>query len=264
MKVIDSIYIEENYQLFSLLEGNRVIKEKHVMEIKASIEEHGYFPIPITVNEKMEIIEGQHRFMALKELGLPIYYHIVPGLSVKECSVLNSMSKNWATIDYIEAYASRGNQNYVALLDLCQRYKSVGMNAIMNSINPNVGKNLRSFNGGVDVNITKKVKDGTFECSKEQYDAAKSILEYVHRFENKAKTIGGRKDIYYIALAFVYRSAEIDKERVIKTLNESNDICEAISVMQALDEISRIYNYRYKGQKVYLSNDYQRMLDARR
>lgn len=264
MKVVDSIYIEENYQIFSLLEGNRVIKEKHVMEIKASIEEHGYFPIPITVNEKMEIIEGQHRFVALKELGLPIYYHIVPGLSVNECSILNSMSKNWATIDYIEAYASRGNQNYVALLDLCHRFKSLGMNTIMNAINPNTQKNLKATQGGIESNLVKKIKNGSFECSKEQYSAAKSTLEYVHKIENKAKTISGRKDIYYIALAFIYRNADIDKERVIKVINEANDICEVVNVPQALDEISRIYNYRHRGQKVYLSNDYQRMLDARR
>ena len=65
-----------NYDEFRTLNANRNVSENHVKQIKAAIETVGNLTevVPIIVNENKEIIDGQHRFEACKELGLPIFY----------------------------------------------------------------------------------------------------------------------------------------------------------------------------------------------
>jgi ParB-like chromosome segregation protein Spo0J len=52
--------------------GNRTPDRSHVRKIKESMEKN-YYPTIIQVNEQNQIIDGQHRFLAIKELGLPMY-----------------------------------------------------------------------------------------------------------------------------------------------------------------------------------------------
>lgn len=69
MKQTNEIKRTNNYDMFKRLEGNRFVDPKKVNKLKKSINEVGYISNPIIVNEKMEVIDGQHRLEALKELG---------------------------------------------------------------------------------------------------------------------------------------------------------------------------------------------------
>lgn len=72
----------QEYDKFSLLSANRDISKGHVQSLKASIEKLGNITekVPIIVNQNLEIIDGQHRFQALKELGLPVFYIVADGM----------------------------------------------------------------------------------------------------------------------------------------------------------------------------------------
>lgn len=89
----NTIYCTSDYTVFKKLLGNRVVLEQRKNTIKNSIIENGYVRNPIVVNEKMEIIDGQGRFEALKELKLPIEYVIAYGAGQKECIALNANQK---------------------------------------------------------------------------------------------------------------------------------------------------------------------------
>ena len=121
----------KDYSLFKLLDGNREIKKSHVDEIKKSITEKGVKNVPILVNEKFEIIEGQHRWMALKELGLEVPYVMQEGLTLEDCICLNTSQKQWNTFDYIDSKAKLGMPQYQAMKDLIDQYADIPQSSVV-------------------------------------------------------------------------------------------------------------------------------------
>ena len=72
---VNKIYSTMEYDKFKYQIGNREIMENNVKDIIKKIEKNEYdTAFPIVVNKNMEIIDGQHRFEALKRLGLPIIF----------------------------------------------------------------------------------------------------------------------------------------------------------------------------------------------
>lgn len=114
----------DNYQKFKRIKGNRKINKAHVNKLTTAISEDPQILEynPIVVNEKWEIIDGQHRFEAIKRLRLPVYYTQVPGLTLTNVQNLNSNSKVWSPKDYAVAYVEHGNVNYKRYLDHKNKY----------------------------------------------------------------------------------------------------------------------------------------------
>lgn len=117
-----TILMTENYSLFKSINGNRNVNKSHVKKLKESIQidPKTIFLAPILVNEKYEIIDGQHRVEAIRELGLPIYYIQHKGLDLDTVQKLNSTAKQWQPIDYAKAYAISGKKfaiNYQHYVD---------------------------------------------------------------------------------------------------------------------------------------------------
>lgn len=117
-KQVTSVFETSDYDKFKFMLGNRNINLSSVKKIEESISQNGFKMCPILVNEKFEIVDGQHRFNALKDLGLPIYYVIENGLNIEDCKNLNINAKNWTLDDYVESYASLGYEEYIKLLNL--------------------------------------------------------------------------------------------------------------------------------------------------
>jgi hypothetical protein len=113
-KTVGSIYSTFDYSQFKTLQGNRNINEINVKRLVASFEK-AYLLNPVLVNEKLEIIDGQHRFEAAKRMGLPINYIIAEKYSNNEVHLLNSNMRNWGKMDYLKAYCDLGNENYIVM-----------------------------------------------------------------------------------------------------------------------------------------------------
>jgi hypothetical protein len=91
---------------------------------------------PILVNDNFEIIDGQHRFIACKELDLPIYYTMVEGLGIGEARSMNILHRNWDMDDFARSYAQTGDPNYRTYLQLKEDYgfnHSILLTAILGS-----------------------------------------------------------------------------------------------------------------------------------
>lgn len=117
------VYVTEDYSIFNQLKGNREVMPRHVNEIVDSIKKNGYYPVPILVDNNYTIIDGQHRFEALKQLNLPVYY-VKNGFIDNDCIELNVNAKNWNIVDYIKFFASKGLKDYQDLLNLWSPYSS--------------------------------------------------------------------------------------------------------------------------------------------
>lgn len=107
-----------NYDLFIFRKDNRQkIDSAHVQRLVASIQSRNLLELrPITVNEKMEVIDGQHRLLAAKQLGTDIYYEIEQNLEATDIIRMN-ISKQWGEADYINFYCQHGFEEYIKLRD---------------------------------------------------------------------------------------------------------------------------------------------------
>lgn len=114
-----------DYTKFSLMESNRKVYKPHVKRLIAFFE---FFPrsaewLPILVNEKMQIADGQHRFHALQELGLPVSYIEVDGLSIDDARRLNAGAKPWTPMDYALCFCGLGSNPYCFYVELKKKYR---------------------------------------------------------------------------------------------------------------------------------------------
>ena len=74
-----------DYSIFKKINGNRGISHSHVTKLTAAIARRNLLQLfPIIVNEKMEIVDGQHRLWAAKRLKLPIYYEKMKEAGLEE------------------------------------------------------------------------------------------------------------------------------------------------------------------------------------
>lgn len=114
-----------DYALFRDLYGNREKKQVHIERLKRSMEQN-YLLSPILVNEKYEIIDGQHRFEAAKYLGFPVYYIVVPGYSNSEVQILNTNSSNWNRPDFLNAYCELKKPAYLTFRNFLREFPELG------------------------------------------------------------------------------------------------------------------------------------------
>lgn len=111
----------KDYSQFSLLKENRDINDRNYGKLVASMKEE-LLVIPIVVNEQMQIIDGQHRFTACKELKLPIYYFMVEGYGIDQVRRANMVGANWTKNDYLNMYVSRNEKAYIEFKGLIVRH----------------------------------------------------------------------------------------------------------------------------------------------
>lgn len=127
---VDNLMATRNYDMFRFLDGNRGVK--HFKKLIKSLMAIGILYQPVLVNEQFEIVEGQGRFLAMKELNLPVLYVVQNGIGIEECRYLNSSSTNWQDKDYVHSYACGSDRKieYVYLEQLQKEFPEFGIRII--------------------------------------------------------------------------------------------------------------------------------------
>lgn len=120
---MNEIFKETDYEKFKFTSKNRKIDPRKVARYaqEALKSPHLMEACPILVNEKMEIIDGQHRFLACKEKNLPIYYIRDHRLSYSDISTLNKDQKNWSLEDFVNYHCESGNKNFLKLREFVKK-----------------------------------------------------------------------------------------------------------------------------------------------
>lgn len=160
----------KDYEKFSIKSYNRNLNRNHINELKEKFATIGYKDyLPILVNEDFEIIDGQHRFVACKESGLPIVYQVIhenDGLLID----LNTTQKNWVLEDYVNYFAKKeNNQNYIRLQNLC---KELG-------ISPRAAFSCLGSTGGP---TSTAVKSGSLKFSLEDLLKVRGFMTHYNGF----------------------------------------------------------------------------------
>lgn len=105
-----------DYGKFRMMIGNRPINQATLSRVMSEVRNQGQI-VPILCNEKHEVTDGQHRLEACRQLGIPVKYIAVPGLTIKDAAAANSAGKNWSVRDWVHYHAEMGSEDYKKLRD---------------------------------------------------------------------------------------------------------------------------------------------------
>lgn len=128
MEIVNQVNQTNDYTIFKTLPGNRNVNKLHVKRLRDSFQK-SYLLSPIIVNEKYEIIDGQHRFQAAQQINLPINFLIAKDYGLKEVQMLNENMKNWKKEDYLNAYCDLGNPVYLKFRQFMKQFPDFGIAA---------------------------------------------------------------------------------------------------------------------------------------
>ena len=219
-----------DYDAFSFLKGNRPVDEKHVRKLVESMKQE-YLQRPIDVNENFEIIDGQHRFTAIKQLGLPLFYTVRKGWAIKQVQVANSNTKGWTINDIVESQSELGNPNYIAIRDFCKKHKVSVYNAI----------------SLLDV----KERGTIFAQGKAKVNDIKVAEKAFFMLQTLQSLVNFRCDRRIIVYAFrkLAENKNFDFSVFLKKLEYQSDrLKPCIDVKSQINVIEEIYNYRNQNK----------------
>lgn len=221
-----------NYDQFKILQFNRKVRSAHVRVLTDSIKARN-LEIPIVVNEKSQIVDGQHRFMALKELGLPIHFIVKEGLGLEEVQILNSNQRNWTNIDYLHSYADRGCIEYVKARDFLKKY----------------GWHLSSLQ-----TLRKKpsnagaFRNGNFEI--EDWDEAHECAEKICQMEQTISKEMTHQVVFIRAMVKLFKCERFDFQQFLRKLKlRSSSFEKKFDANDYLLQVDDVYNRGIHGEK---------------
>lgn len=243
-----NVYITDEFGKFKTIEGNRADIDRRVKNIEKSVEQVGYLPVPIVVNENMEIIDGQAHYHFCKRTNTPITFCIVRGLTVNECIALNIASSNWRLVDYIKSFADRGNENYIMLQNLIETSPY--------TLYPTLWALLKSTSG-----FTTAIKRGNLIVTKEMYQEAIDIIGFWLRFNDVSTN---NRTCFLTALGYCYEMEDVDNDTLVKKVHQvPRSFGGNSTIADAITALEDAYNRRTK-HKVYILSNYKRILDNKR
>lgn len=244
-------YAKFRYQVGNRCADLQARKKKLIPSIRAHGQLHD-----IEVNENYEIIDGQARFEALKELGLPVRYVMMPGRTIEHTVAENATVTAWKLTDYLDCYTNRGDENYVRFHRLMDAHKGIPAVAIMNIVTGTFGGARRSSSK------QNSVKAGNMIFSEEQAAEAEEVLAFVDKM--LAISAGnGTKTLFCQGCGFICRIASLDKDRMLAKWEKLHamknlggrrygSLKELMEIMQA------VYNYRAPASNVvYIATEYE-------
>ena len=173
--------LTKNWKGMSFLEDNRETDDARVKRLAENIKKFGQLQ-PIVLNEKWEIIEGQHRVEACQLLDIPILYVISEGATIKEVIVMNNNQKSWLNKDYLRCFSHKNHKNSAEYKKIKAFFDEYGLNFSV-SINLLAGnENKRSsFTGGGTAR--KAFIEGNFEIKD---------LQSAEKYGGQLKRLKGR------------------------------------------------------------------------
>lgn len=237
MEVINQVLKTNDYDMFKHMTGNRNINKLHLKRLTESMSEK-YISVPIIVNGVNEIIDGQHRFEAAKQLGKEVYYIKVRDLNLDDVHRLNTNSKNWTAEEYMQGYCELGLEDYIVYRDFKRKY-GFGhneTNAILSNRSRMSGSNNSEFNQG-----KFQIKD--YDLAVKNAEKILMVGEYYEGYKRRS---------FVYAMLELFENPDYNHVEFLSKLSfQSVKLQDCTDIKGYLILIEDIYNYkRSKGSKV--------------
>lgn len=245
------VFVTSDYSIFKIMKDNRAIHEQHVMRLVESFKDN-HLICPIIVNEKYEVIDGQHRLEASRITGKPVHYMVVPGYGIHEVKVLNANQKNWTKLDFLKAFAEQGKPAYVALQKFMDDFPDYGIQSAERLVS------LRSSGSRTKEKFGIKMEFKDFEEGKlkvpnidQSYIYARKISEFKPYYKGYHRGAFVSAIMPLLSMPKVYNH----KEMIHKLDSSKLKIEDQTTVEMYRQALEDIYNYR-RGKESKVSFKY--------
>jgi len=167
-----SIKHTTNLDQFKFHERNRRVNRSAVKKLAESIKRVG-LKVPITVNSRNIILDGQHRVEAIRLLNSTAttpykVSYVKKNMSIADIAEMNAHQIQWRMNDWIHFYATGGNENYIKLQEAAEQFKPHKLTSICAFLSPAEGAHTSIITSGSYV----------FEMTQEKKDILTKLREY--------------------------------------------------------------------------------------
>ncbi len=239
---VAKVYQTNDYSKFEKLQGNRPVNENHLRRLKVSFELKQLFS-PIIVNEKYQIIDGQHRFTVCEQLGLPIHYIITKNYGLREVKILNQNTSNWTKSAFLESYCELGYENYLKFRNFKRRFPKFNFTICEVLLTQRTGSKNEHENG-------KNVSSKYFEEGKLTIPNIDISIEQANRIYQIGNYYSGFNRTNFVkAMVKMFKNENFDFQWFLKNLKKlQTRIYDAPSITDYIVIIEDIYNHGRKNK----------------
>jgi len=262
MTTYSIVYVTSKYELFGFINGNREINPANLEKIKESLKTKQILESAIIVGyspndpegKVFKIIEGQHRFTACMQLGIPFSFIIRKDFDVQDHSksiadiqLLNTASKEWDVTNFLGSRATLGEESYVRYKKIYDKYKSRHDGGFEHEI---IFYILNKIEGRKKVSH-KSFKEGSliFTDNDMVYldNKLKDLSEYLPKIVESGKR-------YYLKALSDILDLDIDKKRLsAKLIMYGKDIPFSKQKEFSIKFlVEKVYNQSLKSNKIYI------------
>lgn len=112
------------YNVFILDKLNRPISDDKVNFFVRQFKADHFFmkEFPAIVDNNFVILDGQHRFEAVKRLSLPFYFRVSDTLTIDDVTNIQ-VNAGWSPADYLHSYVQQGKMPYIITHRFVERYE---------------------------------------------------------------------------------------------------------------------------------------------
>lgn len=225
------VQVSRNYNKFDLMINNREVVRGHVEALKKAFQEIGNLTRvqPILVNERFQIIDGQHRFIVAKELEEPVYFMVQRGLGIKDARQMNILHRGWTLDDYAKSYALT-DPNYKQYLEVREDYGFGHSTTLLYIVGEETKGMFSDFRNGEFVMI--------------DLPAARARLDKLANVQSHVRY--GRNRYFAYAYLKVIAVPGFNEDRMLRKLDEVGDslLRQFGNTTDFLRVLEEIYNYR--------------------
>lgn len=176
---------------------------------------------PIIVNEDMEIIDGQHRFMVSKSLGENVFYVILKEADLSIVPAINSNTTKWKASDFMGSFLDLKKQPYIELQEFCDRFPRVSLQTALKLFHTGTvsGHNaLEAFCGG---DLSSEYKDTAYELAQQ----LNTLSPYMsNAFSSRMFTV----------IKLLRHNGKYDHELMLRKLAESGKRIDELSTVKGI------------------------------
>lgn len=221
----------KNYEAFLFKKTNRSISRQKVNSLKENIIKYGYDEnYPVLITKSFEIQDGQHRFIACKELCQPIVYAFTKHEGNDYMRALNMSQSAWEIATYIESYAAEGIESYVDFCNFRMKYKNNFTNSLIIYC-----KNPNSTHIRLGVKLPKNPN-----------------AEQIAQYHSKFTEVPFHSKKSFVSAVIILFEKKVKEEHLNKLLESQMLIVECANSLQYLATFENIINRRMKTNQISL------------
>jgi len=238
---ISKVYETIDYDLFKKRKDNRPIDEKNVLTIMEGIGKIGQVQ-PISINERGQVDDGQHRLEACKRLRIPVKYFINNvNLETEDLAELQAAQAKWSTESYAHAFAD--NEDYTIYKEFSAIYPEFSHSLILIMLSNNKSEG--------NMHMYDSYKKGRIVIK--SYRKAVQLAETVKKFAPFFP--GYKKKSFVLAILHIIDNKDFDIDRMMRKLpKRCKSILDFSKSQDFIQVLQEIYNWK-ETKKVYFDRE---------